>query len=80
MLSAAIEIALDRPVWSALTTGDRRFAEGGALALRFPRDIAPFGATADEFAGSARSFARARFAGRACRPGQPRQAQDIPWP
>ncbi|HEY1782191.1 MAG TPA: GNAT family N-acetyltransferase [Roseiarcus sp.] len=48
MLDAAIESALDRPVWSALTTGDRRFAEGGALALRFPRDIAPFGATADE--------------------------------
>ena len=48
MLSAVIESALDRPVWSALTTGDRRFAEGGALALRFPPDIAPFGATADE--------------------------------
>ncbi len=40
--------ALDRPVWSALTTGDRRFAEGGSLALRFPPDIAPFGATADD--------------------------------
>ncbi len=31
------ESGLDRPVWSALTTGDRRFAEGGSLALRFPR-------------------------------------------
>jgi hypothetical protein len=39
--------ALDRPVWSALTTGDRRFAEGGSLALRFSPDIAPFGGTAD---------------------------------
>ena len=48
MLSAAIESALSRPVWSALTTGDRRFAEGGALALRFPPDVAPFGATADD--------------------------------
>ncbi len=48
MLSLEIESALDRPVWSALTSGDRRFAEGGALALRFPPDIAPFGATADE--------------------------------
>ena len=48
MLSATIESALDRPVWSALTTGDRRFAEGRALALRFPRDIAPFGAIADD--------------------------------
>jgi predicted GNAT family acetyltransferase len=48
MPSAAIKNALDRPVWSALTTGDRRFAEGGSLALRFPPDIAPFGATADD--------------------------------
>jgi hypothetical protein len=48
MVSAAIESALDRPVWSALTTGDRRFAQGGALALRFPPDIAPFAATADD--------------------------------
>jgi GNAT superfamily N-acetyltransferase len=48
MVSAAIESALNRPVWSALTTGDRGFAEGGALALRFPPDIAPFGATAED--------------------------------
>jgi hypothetical protein len=48
MVSAAIESALNRPVWSALTTGDRRFAEGGSLALRFPPDIAPFAATADD--------------------------------
>ena len=48
MVSAAIESALNRPVWSALTTGDRRFAEGGSLALRFPPDIAPFAATAED--------------------------------
>jgi predicted GNAT family acetyltransferase len=48
MPSAAIESALNRPVWSALTTGDRRFTRGGPLALRFPPDIAPFGATADD--------------------------------
>ena len=48
MVSAAMESALNRPVWSALTTGDRRFAEGGALALRFPSDIAPFAATVDD--------------------------------
>ena len=48
MPRAAIESALNRPVWSALTTGDRRFAEGGSLALRFPPDIAPFGAAADD--------------------------------
>jgi ribosomal protein S18 acetylase RimI-like enzyme len=48
MMSAAIESALNRPVWSALTTGDRGFAGGGALARRFPPDIAPFGATAED--------------------------------
>jgi hypothetical protein len=48
MVSAAMESALNRPIWSALTTGDRRFAEGGALALRFPPDIAPFAATAED--------------------------------
>ena len=48
MVSAAIESALNRPVWSALTAGDRRFAEGGSLALRFPPDIAPFAATAED--------------------------------
>ena len=48
MASAANESALNRPIWSALTTGDRRFADGGALALRFPADIAPFGATAND--------------------------------
>src|SRR5215475_13350481 len=48
MVSATLESALNRPVWSALTTGDRRFAEGGPLALRFPPDVAPFGATADD--------------------------------
>jgi hypothetical protein len=48
MPSAAIESALNRPVWSALTTGDRGFAQGGPLALRFPPDIAPSGATADD--------------------------------
>jgi ribosomal protein S18 acetylase RimI-like enzyme len=40
--------ALDRPVWSALTSGNGRFAEGGSLALRFPADIAPFAATAED--------------------------------
>ena len=57
MVSAAIESALYRPVWSALTTGDRQFAEGGSLALRVPPDIAPFGATAE---GSPEAFAALR--------------------
>ena len=33
---------LDRPIWSALTTRQRALAEGGAVARRFPRAIAPF--------------------------------------
>ena len=62
MVSAPIGSALNRPVWSALTTGDRRFAEGGSLALRFPPDIAPFAATTDDLARGVRSLARAPFA------------------
>jgi ribosomal protein S18 acetylase RimI-like enzyme len=38
---------LDRPVWSALTTRQAHLAEGGPLALRFPRDIVPFAAARD---------------------------------
>lgn len=33
---------LDRPIWSALTTRQQSLAEGGAVARRFPRTIAPF--------------------------------------
>jgi predicted GNAT family acetyltransferase len=33
---------LDRPIWSALTTRQQAFAEGGALALRYPTPVAPF--------------------------------------
>lgn len=40
--------ALDRPIWSALTSAQRALAEGGALAKRFPADTAPFAATLDE--------------------------------
>jgi GNAT superfamily N-acetyltransferase len=47
-LTSASERALDRPIWSALTSGNRALAEGGPLALRYPSDIAPFGATADD--------------------------------
>lgn len=31
--------ALDNPIWSSLTTLHARFAEGGALAKRFPPDV-----------------------------------------
>jgi predicted GNAT family acetyltransferase len=39
---------LDRPVWSALTSRHAALAEGGALARRYPADIVPFAATADD--------------------------------
>lgn len=42
------ERLLDRPIWSALTSAQAGIAEGGALAKRFPVDIAPFAATRDE--------------------------------
>jgi len=45
---------LDHPVWHALTTRQAALAEGGALARRYPSDIAPF---ADMLDMSAQSFA-----------------------
>jgi predicted GNAT family acetyltransferase len=45
---------LDHPVWFALTTRQAALAEGGALARRYPRDIAPFAAMSDT---SPQSFA-----------------------
>src|SRR5665213_1003767 len=45
---------LDHPIWTALTTRQQALAEGGALARRYPPDIAPFAATAD---ASPQSFA-----------------------
>ena len=39
---------LDYPIWTALTTRQAPLAEGGALARRFPSDIAPFAALKDE--------------------------------
>src|SRR4051812_36082363 len=44
---------LDRPIWTALTTRQRDLAEGGALAWRYPTEIAPFADIADT---SPRSF------------------------
>ena|SRR5277367_1084585 len=38
---------LDHPVWTALTSRQQALAEGGALARRYPPDIAPFAAIAD---------------------------------
>ncbi len=45
---------LDHPVWHALTTRQAALAEGGALARRYPSDIAPF---ADVPEISAQNFA-----------------------
>ena len=39
---------LDRPVWSALTSGWAHLAEGSAAAWRIHRDIGLFGAVADD--------------------------------
>ncbi|MFB6416563.1 MULTISPECIES: GNAT family N-acetyltransferase [Bradyrhizobium] len=33
---------LDRPIWSALTTGQKHLAQGGPRALRYPVDMTPF--------------------------------------
>ncbi len=38
---------LDHPIWSALTTRQHALAEGGALARRYPPEIAPFAAIAE---------------------------------
>lgn len=40
--------ALDRPVWSSLNGGHAHFALGAALAKRYPREIGPFAALADD--------------------------------
>ncbi len=45
---------LDYPIWTALISSQQALAQGGALARRFPPDIAPFAAIADT---SAQSFA-----------------------
>jgi predicted GNAT family acetyltransferase len=47
-LSADARAALDRPVWSALTSGHRALAECTALARRYPTAIAPFAAVSDD--------------------------------
>lgn len=38
---------LDRPIWQALTTRQRRFAQGSELALRFDPRVSPFAACRD---------------------------------
>lgn len=43
---------LDRPIWSALSTAHAPLASGGALARRYPVDVAPFAAARDADAPS----------------------------
>ena len=38
---------LDRPIWHALTTRQREFAQGSELALRFDPGVSPFAACRD---------------------------------
>ena len=47
-LSSDRHAALDCPVWSSLTGGHRHFAMGNSLALRYPREVGPFAALADD--------------------------------
>ena len=47
---------LDRPVWSALETRHRHFAQGGRLARRYSPSIALFAATAADDAESLRAL------------------------
>ncbi|HEV2120392.1 MAG TPA: GNAT family N-acetyltransferase [Candidatus Bathyarchaeia archaeon] len=49
---------LDNPVWSALSTTHRSFAEGDRLAKRYPVDVAPFAATRDQTSESYQSLAQ----------------------
>jgi ribosomal protein S18 acetylase RimI-like enzyme len=45
--SGSLMHPLDHPIWTALTTRQQELAEGGALARRYPPDIAPFAAIVD---------------------------------
>ena len=47
-LTAAEEGALDNPIWAALTTAHRRLARGNEAVRRYPAEIAPFAAFAEE--------------------------------
>lgn len=46
-LSARDQEALDRPIWSSLTSKHQALALGGGLARRYPPTIAPFAAVSE---------------------------------
>jgi ribosomal protein S18 acetylase RimI-like enzyme len=48
---------LDNPIWSALLTEQAYLAQANRLARRFPGDVAPFGAMADQSAAAYQALA-----------------------
>jgi len=50
--------ALDNPIWHSLTTLHARFAEGGALAKRFPPDVTTLAAMDEPTVGAYKSLAQ----------------------
>ncbi len=54
---------LDRPIWSALETRHAHFAEGGALARRYPAEMSPFVAGRDHSPDSIAAMAGLMGAG-----------------
>jgi ribosomal protein S18 acetylase RimI-like enzyme len=46
--TTVLEDLLDNPVWSALTTDQENYAEGGALARRYPAEIGPLSGMKEE--------------------------------
>lgn len=55
--------ALDRPIWTALTTAHAAFGEGDGRARRFMPSISPFAATIDDTPESLASLAKLAAAG-----------------
>ncbi len=49
---------LDRPIWSALETRQAHYAQGDAMARRFPADVSPFVAGRDGSRAVAEAMAR----------------------
>lgn len=48
---------LDRPVWASLTGAHRALSEGGALALRYAREVHLFASAADDSAAALQALA-----------------------
>lgn len=48
---------LDKPIWNALSSRQASFAEGSALALRFPFEVSPFAAARDDSPAAALALA-----------------------